>query len=268
MGAITATAQLPPVSDQPRVDVALSGWSPTSGPVTVYRVHADGTRRVVRGMPDVSGGVSQVYDYEAPLSESFFYESADSGGLVVSASVTLADDRTWVHAPGLPAYTLPVLLESVPDAEWSRPAADLDGPFRSVAPSLTGEPSGEVIAPVLMTRSAADAATLTALLRQAAVVLLRVPRTEYAHRYLEVTRVARATRVGYRRQDPADTTSVADWRDFRLAARETLPPPGGAFGDPSASYQLLLDSGRTYQGLLDWRGVGATTYLDVLRGGF
>lgn len=238
-----------------------------SGAVTVYRVHADGARYAVRGVPDISGGMSQVYDYEAPLSESFRYEAADATSTITSNTVALADDRTWISTPGLPQYSLPVLLESVPDADWSRDAADLSGPFRSVAPSLTGEASAEAISPVVMTRTAADAITLTTLLKQSGTVLLRVPRTEFPHRYLEVTRVSRSPRVGFRREG-TDTTTVADWRDFKLSARETLPPPGGAFGDPTASYQALLDSGKTYQQVLDWKGAGATLYLDLLRGGF
>ena len=49
-------------------------------------------------------------------------------------------------------------------------------------------------------------------------------------------------------------------------------PPAVPFGDPTASYDLLLSpdgsTTRTYQQQLDWKRPGGTTYLEWLKGGF
>ena len=54
-------------------------------------------------MPDVSGAVSQVYDYSAPFGESFYYQAADGSTSVTSASVSIPITADWISAPGFPA---------------------------------------------------------------------------------------------------------------------------------------------------------------------
>jgi len=249
----------------PRVGISLSAW--TNGPVTVTRVHANGDRVIVRDMPDASGGTSFVYDYEAILGEPFVYEAYSGSTLVSSSSVTVATTEMYVSAPGVPTMILRIDAESVPDAGMDRPTADLVGPFRSVPPSEYGELQSAAFPLTLKADSLAKRNALERILEQSGVMLVRMPLTEYAAVYAEISRVARSTWVPWRRQD-ASTDSVADWRHYTLTCRITSCPVGGSYGDPTASYQAIVDSGRTYQTLLDWKGTGATVYLDLLRGGF
>ena len=264
MAAITATVNL--TTTPPRVDVALSGWS-TSGAVTVQRVHADTTVHQIY-MPDTSGGLSQSYDYWAPLGEPFTYQALDGSTLVTSGSVTIATDAPWLSAPGLADAAMAITPISVPSATAERPAAVMRGAFRETPAVEYGTLGSEEFSLDVRTKSAAERAALAAIVKQSGVLLLRLPLTEFTYRWVFVPKVPRSPVVGYRRESAADTTTVADWREWSLSCVTVSDPDPTPFGDPTASYQALDDSGKTYQQLLDWKGVGATTYLDVLRGGF
>ena len=248
-----------------RVGVSLSAW--TDGPVTVTRVHGNGDRVAVRGLPDASGGVSFGYDYEAPLGEPFFYEANSGATLVTSSSVTVGTTDMYVSVPGISSMVLQIDADEVPDAVMDRPTATLDGPFRSVSAIEYGELQSPTFSLTLWAESLAQATAMEQILRQSGVLLVRMPLTEYAATYAEVSRIARGKAVHHRRMG-ASTTTEADHRSYTLSCLETTSPVGGSYGDPSASYQALLDSGKTYQTLLDWKGTGATVYLDLLRGGF
>ena len=261
MAAIATTVDV----TAPRVGITLSAW--TNGPVMVTRVHPNGDRVTVRGVPDASGGASFVYDYETPLGESFYYEAYSGVALVTSSSLTVGTTDMYVSVPGIPSMVLQIDAEMVPDADMDRPTADLTSPFRSVAPSEYGELQSAGFSVTLKAQSLAQRVAMEAILRQSGVLLLRMPLTEYATTYVEVSRVGRRTIVPYRRLS-ISTTTEADQRRYVLTCIETTAPVGASYGDPTASYQALLDSGRTYQTTLDWKGAGATTYLDMLKGGF
>lgn len=263
MATITGAPESTPI---PRVGISLAAW--TDGAVTVTRVHADGSRVAVRGMPDSSGGVSFGYDSETPLGEPFHYEAYSGGAsLITSADVTVTRTDTWISSPGVPQMAYQVDMSAVPGARRSRPAAILDGPFRSLPPVEYGERSGARFRLEVRADSVAERVAIGQVLQQSGVVLVRIPLTEWTAVYAMVTDDECAPRVAFRRQGTA-TDTVADRRIFSLTCIETSSPVGGSFGDPTASYQALVDSGKTYQQLLDWQGVGATTYLDMLRGGF
>jgi hypothetical protein len=262
MATIAGTPETTPF---PRVGISLAAW--TDGPVTVTRVHADGTRVAVRSMPDSSGGVSFGYDNETPLGEAFHYEAYSGASLVTSADVTVGRIDTWFSSPGMPQMAYQVDMVAVPAAKKSRPTAVLDGPFRSMPAGEYGERSSARFALQLRADSLAERVAVDQVLQQSGVVLIRIPLTEWTATYAMVTDDDRDPRVSFRRQGTA-TDTIADQRTFTLTCIETTSPAGGSYGDPTASYQALLDSGRTYQALLDWKGTGATVYLDLLRGGF
>lgn len=260
MAAITTLVDLVGL----RVGITLSAW--TNGPVTVHRVHANGDRVAVRDVPDASGGTTFAYDFETPLGEAFTYESYSGATLIISGAVTVATTDMYVSVPGMPSMLLRIDAEEVPDAVMERQTAELSGPFRSIAPSEYGELQSPAFTLTLKADSLAKRSMVERML-VSGVLFVRMPLTEYSATYVEVSRVARSTYVPWRRQD-ATTDSVPDWRHYALACRTTASPVGASFGDPTASYQALVDSGKTYQQLLDWKGVGVTTYLQMLQGGF
>lgn len=262
MASITATPETTP---QPRVGVSLASW--TDGAVTVTRVHADGTRVTVRSMPDASGGVSFGYDSETPLGEAFHYEAYSGATLITSADVTVARTDTWISSPGVPQMAYQIDMVAVPAARRSRPTAILDGPFRSMPAGEYGERSSARFSLQLRADSVAERVAVDQVLQQSGVVLIRIPLTEWTATYAMVSEDSRDPKVSFRRQSAA-TDTVADARTFTLTCIETSSPVGSSYGDSTASYQAILDAGRTYQTLLNWKGVGATVYLDLLRGGF
>jgi len=234
----------------PRISVTIGGWA-ADGPIIVYRVHPDGTSWAVRGIPDVSGGASFGYDYEAPLNSMVSYTAAGVSSGYVSTGVTDA----WLLVPGLPQQAQKVLPEGpVPDNKYPRPQAVLTGPFRKYPAVEYGEQQSANAPLSFLTQTDAEYASLMSIFAQSGTLLFRAPGTKFDWRYVMTSDLSDST------EDPVTIVSCS--------TVAVLAPAGGAFGDPSASYQALLDSGRTYQTLLDWKGTGATVYLDLLRGGF
>lgn len=260
MAAITATVDL--TSTPPRVDVSLSGWS-ADGPVTVQRVHADTSVHAIF-MPDVSGAVSQVYDYSAPFGESFYYQAADGSTSVTSASVSIPITADWISAPGFPTAAVSVDVDEIGEAAMTRQVAVMESPFRALPAVEYGELQGDRVSLSLTTTSADATAAMKAALKLTGVLLVRIPGSDYSWVHM-FAQAARKPVVVWR---SATAGTAADWREWRLDCVAVTDPDPTPFGDPTASYQALVDSGKTYQQLLDWQGVGATTYLDVLRGGF
>ena len=260
MATITAVVDLASL----RVGVTLAAW--VDGPVVVTRVHQDGSRVEVRDVPDASGAASFAYDYETPLGESFYYEAHSGASLITSPTVTVSVTDAYVSVPGMPGSAMRIDVEEVPEATMSRPVVELDSPFRSVPPVEFGELQAPAFPLILQARSVAQRAMVEQLLKSG-VLLVRMPLTEYAAVYALPSQVTRSPWVPWRRQD-SSADSVADWRRYAMACRTTSSPVGASYGDPTASYQALVDSGRTYQAVLDWHVAGATTYLDLLRGGF
>jgi len=238
----------------PRISVTIGGWA-TDGPITVSRVHPDGTSWAVRGIPDVSGGASFGYDYEAPLDSLVSYTASG----LSSGAVTTAVTDAWLLVPGLPQQAQKVLPTKIPDDDYARPTAQIAGPFRAYPAVEFGELSSPSATLQLTTQTDTEFASLMSIFRQSGVLLLRMPGSTMDWRYVAVSSVK-----------PSNPTGTLDQplKIITLSTLAVLAPAGGVFGDPSASYQAIVDSGRTYQTLLDWKGTGATVYLDLLRGGF
>lgn len=264
MAAITATAQ--PTNVPPRVDVSLSAWS-ADGPVTVQRVHADTSIHQIY-MPDVSGGVSQVYDYEAPFGQPFAYQAMNGATLIASASVTLAVTDAWLSAPGLPQFAVVIDPDRKPDRQRTRPQGQLWPHGRPTPITRSGVLRSDSFRLTVRTRTDDEAVDLEAVIEAAPRPLLRIPGIRQPWRYVDCAGFSETQTVHFTRPAGDAAGSVGDWADWELSLTTAGDPVAKPFGDPSASYQALVDSGKTYQQLLDWKGAGATTYLDVLRGGF
>lgn len=124
--SLTATLDTSP-ADIPRVKLDVSwGDSPLPDEVRLYRVDPDGTRRVVRqGDPLIVSGtpaVGTAYDYEAPFDQSVSYVAVkeDTSLEAASSSVTSTSDGiAWLVHPGLPEYSIPLLVAEWPS--WTRP---------------------------------------------------------------------------------------------------------------------------------------------------
>lgn len=264
MATITATVDL--TTTPPRVSVSLAGWA-ADGPVTVQRVHADTSIHTIY-MPDVSGGVSQAYDYWPTTVEACTYQAMDGAILVQSAAVTVGDDGAWLVPAGMPDTATRIQATRTPAVAESRPIALMESPFRAYPKGEYGVASAGTFELELMTRSAAEFTALRAALRSSGKALIRLPYSDLPWQWCLVTRWPREPVVHYRRQDPMVTDSVADWRTWTLSCVVTGDPDAAPFGDPTASHQALVNSGKTYQQVLDWKTVGGTPYLEVLKGGF
>jgi len=118
MAAISVAAR----SDGPWVDVTLSGFSPGSNVVTVWRT-SEGVRLPVRGgknLEVIDSGL--VVDYEVPLARSVVYEvevlsGPDAGVLVPTDSVTVASACGYLHDPLDPRVPVPVWATRAPNGE-------------------------------------------------------------------------------------------------------------------------------------------------------
>lgn len=254
------------VVDQPalRVSVSLSGVTP-DGPVEVWRVHTDGTRDRLRGLPDVSGGVSQVYDYLAPYTPvagqvQFRYELTLAGTLYVSPWRELVSAQARLRSASLPGTEATFAIAERISPTYTRPQEVLQPIGRATPIVQSGVRQAGRFALSAMTRTLAEAAALRQALSMSSTLLLQMPTELESYLYVAVGDVTRAP-VGR----VLGSTTLHLWS---LDCTVVDAPPGGIVGDPSASYQALVDKGWTYQQMLDWRGTGATTYLDVIKGGY
>jgi len=257
----------------PQLYLTLPGTGDTGA--SLPRTQATPGRFSVTATATASGAAS-VWIYGPPVGDVIHFdnvliEKSPTAGTYFEGSlwgdviVARTDER--ISIPGMPQLDFQIDMVAVPAAKKSRPTAILDGPFRSMPAGEYGERSSARFAVQLRADSVAERVAVDQVLQQSGVVLIRIPLTEWAATYAMITDDDRDPKVSFRRQGTA-TDTVADRRTFTLTCVETSSPVGGSYGDPSASYQALLDSGKTYQTLLDWKGTGATVYLDLLRGGF
>lgn len=244
----------------PRIGVTLAGWS-ADGSVDVYRVHPDTSRHLVRGMSAVSGGAAFAWDYEAPFAVPVHYEADDASTPVSSANATLDIAETWVSVPGLPGYAVPVTLLSKPSAPRQRATTALRPMGRTTPIVLSDVLASPEFGMVVRTKTENSADDLEDAIAAAATLLVRIPGARHAWQYVAMTGVTPSPVVGYR-AGTASAADVANWTDWALSGPVVDSPVGGVFGDPTASYQVLLDTYPTYAAML----AAEADYLDVLKG--
>ena len=261
VGTITAVAAASPL----RVEVTVSGWS-SDGALTLSRVHPDGTRWPVRGVPDVSGGTTFVADYEAPFAVPVYYEATNSSVLVWSSPVTVPlATGGYLSVPGLPSLATAVQITAKP--AWSRGRArtvvmPAGGTSQSVRPIVMSGPRGSrSFSVVVRTYTAADAAAVDAVLDWP-VILLRMPGIPPAWAYVAVSGEKATPMVHFRAVNDADEFDAGGWYEWALDCVEVDPPVGDNYGDPLATWQALVNTGKSWQDLV----TAGKTWLDILRG--
>ena len=256
MAAIAAAVETSPY---PRIGVSLSAWA-ADGPVTVYRVHADTTRWPVRGTSDVSGAVAFGYDYEAPHAAPVHYEAVSGSTLIQSSDAVIPLTSPYLSVPGLPQLATSVSMIAKPAVGRVRPRTILQPIGRSTAIVLGDNRKAGSFKLGLLTRSIDAAAAITAMLDRSGVLLLRMPGTRYAWQYVDVGNIAEEP-VQALLPDAGSAGALWSWD---LDCVVTDPPVGGIYGDPTATWQALLDTGKTWGDLVS----AGRTWLDLLRGNF
>lgn len=203
-----------------------------------------------------SSGAFFVWDYEARLNAPLAYLSSD-GTRSSAASVTIPVTDAWLRAPGLPSLDMPVLPREVPQVARPRPTATLRPLGRRRPVVLSGTRSAGEFTLNLWTQNDEEADALQTLIEEAATALLLMPGARAVDRvYVALGDAEEVPLTGFR---PAGTE---DWTLWTVAATVVDSPIGGVFGDPTASYQALVDTYSTYSALQ----AAHPTYLSVLRG--
>lgn len=237
-----------------RVGVQLGSWS-ADGPITVTRVHADGTRHSVRGVSDVSGGAAFGWDYETPLGSAFHYEAYDGANLISSGNVTLTvgSDLALLTAPGMPTFGGPVLPKAIPDMQHEKPSTVMRVLGRHNPIILSDSRKAPTFKLELLTETYSDGTALDAMLDAASVLLLRMPGTrltEYC--YVAVSDVTEAPIVADKRYQ---------WSTWSLTCTVTDAPVGGQYGDPTVTWQAVIDNHANWQDVVN----DHAAWLDVLK---
>lgn len=266
---ITATAE-PTASPQPRISVEVEHWP--DGPIEVWRGHPDGTGHRIY-CPDVSGGVTQVYDYSPPLTGTVYYQARRDAVTISSNTVDLGVADAWLSVPGLPEFAVAAEITTKPGRSRDRTVGRAYPHGRSTPITRGGALRSASIPLQVRTRTEAAADALADVLEAQTRLLLRIPgvgaRRSWQH--VDVSGVSEDPAVHFT-PETAAADDVGWWLVHDIACTVAGDPPAVPFGDPTASYDLLLSpdgsTTRTYQQQLDWKRAGGTTYLEWLKGGF
>ena len=229
--AISAVVSL---AEPPRITVTLTGWG-TSGDLSVWRVHPDGTRHLVRGNSGagssvaISGGVGAALDYEAPHAVAVAYEAMNGASMVSSPTATINDTRARISLPGLPPLTLPVRLAARPSPVLEQPGTVLQPVGRTTAVAFDDVRKAGSFAVTLRTRTHPAARELLAILTQEATstVLLRMPGTLWDWAYVRVGSVTPRPVTHFRPADMLglDASDPGAWHDWDLPCTVVVSKP-------------------------------------------
>lgn len=232
-----------------RIGLQIDGF--TDGvPVTITR-DGDAVRGGVNVVP--SSGSYFLWDYEAAFSTNVHYEATD-GTLTAVDDVTAPITAAFLRAPGLPSLDREILPANVPTVSRPRPTTVLRPIGRRTPVVLSGTRSAGEFTLLVWARDFTEADELLALVDSAAVALLLLPGTRGLDRvYVSVGDVEEQPITGYRDDE---------WTLWALACVVVDSPVGETTGDPTASYQAIVDTHASYLALDTANG----TYLDVLRG--
>lgn len=257
MATITATVD----PTYTRIGVQLSGFA-ADGPIDVYRIHADTSRHLVRGVSAVSGGVAFGWDYEAPLSSLVTYEASSGGTVITSSPTTLPGVAAWLRSPGLPSLDMTVEVVRKPETSRERPRVVLRPFGRESAIVLSDSAKSPEFTLTVRTYGHAQADDLVALFSDSPVALLLMPGAREAYRYVSLGSLNEKPVVDYIAANGASLDDAGGMSEWDIACTVTDSPIGGLFGDPTASYAAVLATYATYTALKSAKA----TYLDVLKG--
>lgn len=233
-----------------RVGITVNSGFSDAEPITVTR---DG--EVVRGGEGVfpSGGAYFLWDYEMPLAQDVLYRVANST-LESQVTVTIPAVQPMLRAPGLPSLDRQIIPAELPVISRPRATTTLHPIGRRRPVVLSGQHAAGEFTLRVYTMDAEDEEALLALLETVPVGLLLFPGARRLSRvYVSFGNDTYGRLTG-------ETTEEASL--FEIECVVTDSPGGGVFGDPTASYQAVLDTYATYTALQ----ATETSYLDLLKG--
>jgi hypothetical protein len=256
MATVTVTATVEPDNVPPRVRLNVSSSDATSAVIT--RLDSNGRTVPVRtangGPVSIVSGVALLYDYEAPYGEPVQYSSQESPG-VTSTRVTLDADSVWLIHPGVPVLSMPIRVGAFGERSYaaqqgvfqplgrSTPVVVTDGSRKAAGYDLT-----------LVTLTSAERANLSALLSDAATLLLNVPTTKafgIGAEYIAVGDVkeGRVTRI-----------AAEAARSWSLSCSVVARPAGGS--QAQRTYSDVIADNATYTTVMSRYG----NYFSLLAG--
>jgi hypothetical protein len=111
VATVTLTATPNPSSLPPRMELAVTATgTPTVSSVTISRIDADGSTKLVRtsdgGPLQLSGGAASLYDYEVPYGTAVTYSIAE--GSAPTTTATLDVVGVWLVHLGTPTLSVPL----------------------------------------------------------------------------------------------------------------------------------------------------------------
>ncbi|MFH8804047.1 hypothetical protein ACH4F6_31415 [Streptomyces sp. NPDC017936] len=224
---------------------------PVDSTITVWRLGADGSRTLVRGVHGLIEGeavltdVLVVEDHEAPLGQpvSYYAEARNASGIVVStrvsSTVTLdAGDVQygWLKDPGNPQRNVRVMIAQAPD--WQRPITQTVHRVRGatmpvVLTDVRGSLEGDL---AVYTQSDDERAALHWLLDPGSILLWQAaPGHGVDDMYVSVGQVTEA-RGGGVASDP--------WRTWTLPLTQVAQPVtvGVASSAGRTGYDVLAEN--------------------------
>lgn len=238
--------------------------------LTVYRVQADGSRRLVRGPAGlidrqlITSDLMVIEDHEAPLNTQIRYsiEQYPPGSLTASTrssalvTLTLTNiNEAWLKDPGNPQRNLRVLVEKAPD--WDRPIEQAAHVVRGRRNKVifSGKRQGLEGDLVIRTRSDEERKSLHLLLDPGNTLFWQaVPGMGVDDMYVNVAQVGEA-RVSPLAQE--------QWRAWTLPLVEAdMPVTTGVNGAAGRTWQDVLTEFATWQDVLDTYGTWEDVFLD------
>jgi len=242
--------------------------------ISVYRIGADGTRRLVRGdeglisQQTIDGDAMVIEDHEAPLNVplSYYIELYSAPGTLASTrsspgvTLTLADANTaWLKDPGNPQRDCLVVVSKAPD--WQRPIDQSSYVVRGRRNKvvLSGRRQGLEGELAIWTRSDEERTSLHLLLDSGNVLLWQAaPGMGVSDMYVNVAQITEA-RVGGPAQEP--------WRAWTLPLTEAdMPVTTAVNGARGRTWQDILTEFTTWRDVLDTYATWEDVLLDRRRG--
>lgn len=254
------TDVVPPGVNNGRLFVAVRPMAGGTG------VPVGGTFDIDAMMLEKAATLDAYFDGSTPADTSHGYVWQGAADASASESrvldSTLDVDQVWVSAPGLPAYAVPVELVRKPSPARGRESTALRPMGRArpiVLSDVLGSPDFTV---TLRTKTLNDADSLEQTVAAAGTLLLRIPGIRQAWQYVAATGLQEVPYTDYRAPANAPVNHPGNWTDWQLGGPVVDSPVGGVFGDPTASYQVLVDTYADYSAVL----ATEADYVDVLKG--
>lgn len=191
--------------------------------------------------------------------------------IATSDTVKLDVSQAWIKVPGLPALDMKIDLVSKPDSISRDRASSILLPFGARNPvAVMGPVQNPAMQIKIRTSTLQESFDFIQLLESTSgAFLLITPGWRYSWSYLAATGVSEEDVTPWR--DPSlkddtiidyDARHVSLLTTWTLTCRTVSRPEGGISGDPSVSWQAVIDRYATWADLI----ADKASWLDLLRG--